>query len=355
MKKIGTIIYDSIKEISSDTKKYVRSIKVKKRDGKFYAIVEYAKNDDSSPKSVEFECDSKMKDLEGGEFISRNTFMVFDRKNESMIKTYCYGKTIYEEDNNVEFLIENGIMFYPCTEFLECSIRLFLNPIIKDDKIGFVNALAEIVYFPEFDEYDGLIYDNDCTYDQDILVRKGDKWGVISYKSSLDGINPYLLDIEYDRIWRSKIYNKESRLYRVYTVQKDNQYAVYLLNGEEIVRFKEYEWISGFDSYLAIVKRGNLYGLINVYGDIVLPIEFDKIQDFYGKSLEGTRVYKNGKSNFVKFSKLVPDEPDYDHWYDPDDPYYQDYYYPENDAYDSPYYNDALDFDQQEPEFWENL
>ena len=113
----------------------------------------------------------------------------------------------------------------------------------------------------------------------------------------------------------------------VNVVQNDKfQYGVTDNDGKVIVPFGKYGWISGFDHGLARVKsisglirvdRGTVvvknpkWGIIDMKGNEVLPVECDEVWNFLGKGRNSTRVIKNGQSydfdlNSQELRSLVP-------------------------------------------------
>lgn len=77
--------------------------------------------------------------------------------------------------------------------------------------------------------------------------------------------------------------------------------------GDIIVPFGKYDWISRFDNGLARVKIGkrtnglknvgNKWGIINIRGDLVLPVIYDNIWDFIGKKWKFAICEKDSKLN----------------------------------------------------------
>ncbi len=98
----------------------------------------------------------------------------------------------------------------------------------------------------------------------------------------------------------------------VNVVEKDLfQYGVTDNDGNVIVPFGKYAWISGFDHGLSRVKsflvivRSNLetdvvenpkWGIIDMEGSEVLPVEYDEIWNFLRKGRSSTRVIKDGEN-----------------------------------------------------------
>lgn len=98
----------------------------------------------------------------------------------------------------------------------------------------------------------------------------------------------------------------------VNVVENDKfQYGVTDNEGNAIVPFGRYAWISGYDHGLARVKsifgiaqvdletgavEEAKWGIIDEEGNEVLPAEYDEIWNFLGKGRSSTRVKKDGQS-----------------------------------------------------------
>lgn len=98
------------------------------------------------------------------------------------------------------------------------------------------------------------------------------------------------------------------------------QYGVTDNDGNIIVPFGKYAWISGFDHGLARVKsifgiaQINLetsvvenpkWGIIDMDGNEVLPVEYDEVWNFQGKERSSTRVIKDGQNFDFDLNGLV--------------------------------------------------
>ena len=102
--------------------------------------------------------------------------------------------------------------------------------------------------------------------------------------------------------------------------QYRNVTVVELCNGEwgvvdvakrqVIVPFGKYNWISECDYGLARVRKGkdnywdtpngNKWGIINMEGEEVVPVEYDKIWNFAGKRRWSTNAEKDGEITDLK-------------------------------------------------------
>ena len=108
---------------------------------------------------------------------------------------------------------------------------------------------------------------------------------------------------------------------QVNVVQNDKfLYGVTDNDGKVIVPFGKYGWISGFDHGLARVKsifgqvridletgavENPKWGIIDMQGNEVLPVEYDGVWNFLGKGRNSTRVIKGDQSYDFFFDGLV--------------------------------------------------
>ena len=244
---------------------------------------------------------------------------------------------------NIRLIRNKSIGIYINEDTLQIT-GLALIPIIRGHKIGFMDSHARVIIDPVYDSFKGKFLDN---YDY-ICVKKNDKWGVVNFEGEI------CQEIEYDYIVQG-IINYELHPWErdyLFTLCKEKQYAVIKndieCGKETLVDFGTYDWISGFDSRLAIVRKGNKYGIIDNFGTLVLPIEYNHIEEFYNKGKTSTKAYKAGTVDELKFSDLAHQEEN------DDDSYNENYDY-DSSAYDNSYYNDSLDLDQQSEDFWETL
>ena len=337
--KKWTIIKESVKQLKEEVLDVKIKVNYSKKYGHLYATI--INGDDC----VHYQLDEKIFKGTEGDFIIPETFLVYKKTNGEKVITRCTGDVMSPQMKSCSIFRDKSIGIFICKETLMSNY--YLLPIIRGHRIGFINLNAEIIIEPIYDNFKGMFWDR---YDK-VCIKKDGKWGVINAENyiCIKIVHNYILPGVIDRCL--DVINRDY----LFTVNKENQYAVYNDEGYEIVDFGEYDWISGFDSHLAIVRKGNKYGMIDSSGSIVLAIEYDEIKDFYKKGDSSTTVKKNGRYSEIKFSDLV-------HRSGNDETYFThdstDGYYDRNGeltAYDNPYYNDALDFDQQDQEFWENL
>ncbi len=88
---------------------------------------------------------------------------------------------------------------------------------------------------------------------------------------------------------------------------KDENFKVENIESETIVDSFRYTLIDGFDHGLARVRINESWGIINVDGKEVLPIEYQNIWNFYGKNRAYTNVGKDGKVEQIWFKDFATD------------------------------------------------
>lgn len=95
---------------------------------------------------------------------------------------------------------------------------------------------------------------------------------------------------------------KSSNYGDVNVVRNDNyQYGVTGKDGNVIVPFGKYGWISGFDHGLArvhsikVISDNPRWGIIDMRGKEILPLRYNNIWDFFGKNRKSTKVILAGE------------------------------------------------------------
>ena len=211
----------------------------------------------------------------------------------------------------------------------KADARLLI-PFTSGNKIGFVNQEGDIVVEPQYDMYYGDCYSANDLIKVSVLditgyIRSGGR--VVCYNRQLYGLINYKGEIVLDTIFYDII--PVESIDNLYTVQKKNGgYAVIDLNGNEIVPYGKYDYIDGFNRGFARVKigratngstnSGNKWGVIDVTGREVLPMEYDNIWNFYGKTYTTIMVIKDGKSYRIPFTQLTNCVQNQDQYFDED-------------------------------------
>lgn len=198
----------------------------------------------------------------------------------------------------------NASFIVPASNYQVKDDNRLLIPFMQGNKIGFVNRMAEVIVKPQYDLIVGEILS-----EKDMIVV-GLKYSVgfprnngaveiynrIKY-GLLDSNGNVVLDTTYNDILISD--NKEILTLRY---QDLGGYCVVDRYGKEIVPYNKFNWISGFTNGYAKVKSGNKWGIIDIHGNVVLPIEYDNIWNFYNKpELDSTIVIKNGREERFYF------------------------------------------------------
>lgn len=199
------------------------------------------------------------------------------------------------------------------------DLRLLI-PFTNGDKIGFMNNQGMIIVKPQYTMYYGECYSENDLIRVSIIDTYGfPKSGgnVSTYQRPLYGLINYKGEVLLEPVFYTMISAIGNK--RLFTVQnKRYEYGVITADGEEIVPFGKYQWIDGFDKGLARVKlgkvtngikdSGNKWGLIDVDGKEVLPVEYDDIWNFYAKNRITTKIIKDKKSIDFKLSAFKIDD-----------------------------------------------
>ena len=101
-------------------------------------------------------------------------------------------------------------------------------------------------------------------------------------------------------------------------INDNNQYGVTDNDGNVIVPFGKYGWISGFDHGLArvhsirVITDNPKWGLVDKRGKEILPLSYDNIWDFFGKNRKSTKVIHDGTEFWFHLGRheLLSNNPD---------------------------------------------
>ena len=136
-----------------------------------------------------------------------------------------------------------------------------------------------------------------------IAVKINSLWGIINSNGE------YVLDPEFKYILFSyyKDCSVKSKSKYVYTIcDVNNNYSVIRNDGSLLIEPSIYDWISGFEDGYAIVCKKDLYGIINIDGDIIVDIKYRNIEPFYNTNKEVIRIgSKNDNLYFSLKDKLM--------------------------------------------------
>ena len=233
------------------------------------------------------------------------------------------------------------------------SDKRILIPFEQYGKFGFMNRNAEIVVEPIYDFLSGEFYTETDQIVVGVLKHRvfpnGDKpklYSKLAY-GVMDATGQLILATDYARIIFS-----DDRQYITAQTYECTGYIVYSNKGEVVVAEKEYYWIDGFWNGFTRVIRNSKFGVIDTKNQIILPIEYDNIWNFYDKDYNTIVVEKDKISNHISFDTLnrisnpnmaqIIEGPDFcDRWFD-------DYEEPQTyGEYEGSYVQDVLGWSDQ--------
>lgn len=159
---------------------------------------------------------------------------------------------------------------YACLEPLVNSSNLF--KVMENDKWGVLDADG-CVMIP-------LIYEKICeVYTDYVIVKQNGHFGLVNLNGEI------IIPIEFDKI--DKSYH-DTRLFDIdnqsgfFAVLKNKKWKYVLATNKEC-NVVLYDWVSGlFTPSNYIVKQNKKYGLINNHGEIIVPVEFNRIEGNFG-------------------------------------------------------------------------
>jgi len=167
---------------------------------------------------------------------------------------------------------------------------------VKDGHAGLINGQGEIIADFIYDDlshkYSNYYFEENWIDFEYFSVTKD------CYSMSLNGkmgvkdySNNTILDFIYDRI---KIQTMKNDKYII--AVKDNQYALFNLNGEIIVDFGKYDEISSIEKYLLSIKKDNKYGCLNIKDNWVIEPQYKYCDS--GNYESNIIIFKNNEDKF---------------------------------------------------------
>ncbi len=175
------------------------------------------------------------------------------------------------------------------------------------EKMGLLDKNGEVILPAEYD----VILD-DC-YHPDDFIRVGK---FVYTKSSqkmrvryhiINASGELLLAQMYD--WVCVSDDKKYIIIRDYTNYTTDGYAMFDIEGKEIVPLGKYQRLEFFDRGLARVTCKKKWGLINTDGEEVQPLIYDKIWNFANKPYDTIILVKDGvqyEASFDNPSVVTP-------------------------------------------------
>lgn len=188
-------------------------------------------------------------------------------------------------------------------------------------------------------------------------VKFDGKWGIIDDNGWLS--TPCIFDeiVQAKFSWKEPIPTDS-----YYTVRKGNKFGIinhgFCGKVDYWIQLGQYNlnFIDGLINGITRVCKNKKWGIINWMGEIIIPLEFDAISEFYISENPIVKL-KFGEVEFdIDLGNITNSNPfkvfprriikGSNH----DSTTYSD-----SSAYNSKYYDDSVDFDQQSQDFWENL
>ena len=199
----------------------------------------------------------------------------------------------------------------PIEDYAIVEDTRLLIPFIQNYQIGFMNKDYRIVVDPTFDRIDGEILEP-CDVmrvarvfshgypgsGKTVRAYTSYNWGVMDSNGQL------IIDTEYMDITISDTRS----LFTLHS--RGHGYCVVNRTGKTIIPYGKYHYITGFwRGFCRVAKQeytpGCLpiqkWGIVDEYGNEVIPVEYDDIWNFYGKNnlKEVTMVKDHKKLSFV--------------------------------------------------------
>ena len=190
--------------------------------------------------------------------------------------------------------------------------KRLLIPFTSGEKIGFANCNQEIVVQPKYTMYYG-----DC-YSENDFIKVGVPYNygfsrangnVSAYSKSLYGLINHKGEVILEPENHSLLISKNSRNILLTIQNKNREYGVINIYGEEIIPFGKYDYIDVFDRGYARVKIGkassnikdncNKWGIIDEDGEEILPVKYDKVWNFVGKEYDSVIVEKGQSQELI--------------------------------------------------------
>lgn len=207
----------------------------------------------------------------------------------------------------------------PLSSYRVKEDKRLLIPFIYNDKIGFANKEGEVIVMPKYTAYYGECYQESDFIKVAVIETGYPKAGgkVSTYHRLLYGLINAKGEVVLEPSYLSLIPAINGK--PLYTVQnRAYQYGVLTSAGKVEIPFGKYCWMDGFDNGLArvqlsmprkdaddLIPTNSMWGIIDEHHNVVLPIEYDNIWNFYNQNRYTTKVEKDGKSWNISFSELL--------------------------------------------------
>ena len=208
-----------------------------------------------------------------------------------------------------------GLVSHSQRELLPCiysdigNLHENMAQVIYNGLLGFIDGEGQIVITPKYDV--PLNYQDLCVFKSGkVTVAKSEKYGVI------DSTGKMVIKFSNDQL---------GRINTIFPYKKKSLWGYMDLNGKKIVD-PIYNYAEGLKNGTCLVEKDTLFGCLDSKGKIIIPIEFENIQQLnetqyfivQKNSLlgiiraNGEVTLKNEYSNIIQISpsylKLIKDE-----------------------------------------------
>lgn len=208
---------------------------------------------------------------------------IIDRKGTDIIPCVYDEEIVFKHDRAIAstngkmgMIDKNGNYIIPCQySYLKPFVKspMFIK-VIDNNKYGILDLSGATIIPTIYDEIEDI-------YNDFVIVKQSGYFGVINIKGEevvpceYEGIDKYHHDISHLEI------DPQSD---VFSVLKNKKWKYVLATNKEC-NVVLYDWVSGlFTPSNYIVKQNKKYGLINNHGEIIVPVEYNRIEgnfDYY--------------------------------------------------------------------------
>ena len=164
----------------------------------------------------------------------------------------------------------------------------------RNGMYGFINMEGKEIIPIVFEKADQSM--NDSL----VLALKNSKWAFYSNDGTRE------TDFKYDEVINTyiKVDNRTKSSFfgnGLALVKKDKQWAYLNTDLEEVVPFGTYDVAEPFQNNLGIVAKNNKYGIIDKFGNVIVPLKYDLIEHpkKYSNRAEVFVVKKNNSLQFL--------------------------------------------------------
>lgn len=251
---------------------------------------------------------SKVLNEKGEELYTKyDNVMAIPNNNVSSESAYQTGILKYKKDGKYGIITISGKKVtnakFDSIETLDYKEGVL--KVKENDKCGVIKINGDVIIKADYDSiYADGYYDEDTQYSKagyivDVKTDEGYRYGYINYEGK------ELLDCKYNSIKRiTEITNDNS----VFLITYENGQAGMYKNSQNIIK-NDYESIEYDDiNKIISVEKNSKYGLYDLYGNIILPIQYDDMA-FAGKvitaSKDGEKLIFDANGNLQKDSVYI--------------------------------------------------